>query len=60
MNMRIPRASHVLLRLTRVMVDICLKTVLRRIGDYRIEDGFQPDYTASEARALKTLPVLFT
>ncbi|MGH6614455.1 cytochrome P450 [Sphingomonas sp.] len=44
----------------RVMIDICLKTVLRRIGDYRIEDGFQPDYTASEARALKTLPVVFT
>ena len=44
----------------RVMIDICLKTVLRRIGDYRIVDGFEPDYTSSEARALKTLPVTFT
>jgi cytochrome P450 len=44
----------------RVMIDICLKTVLRRIGDYRIADGFEPDYTSSEARALKTLPVEFT
>jgi cytochrome P450 len=43
----------------RVMIDICLKTALRRIGDYRIVDGFVPDYTSSEARALKTLPVEF-
>lgn len=44
----------------RVMIDVCLKTVLARIGDYRIADGFEPDYTSSEARALKTLPVVFS
>lgn len=44
----------------RVMIEICLKTMLRRIGDYRIADGFVPDYTSSEARALKTLQVVFT
>jgi cytochrome P450 len=44
----------------RVMIAICLKTMLRRIGDYRIADGFTPDYTSSEARALKTLMVEFT
>jgi cytochrome P450 len=44
----------------RVMIEICLKTALRRIGDYRIEAGFEPSYTSSEARALKTLPVVFT
>ncbi len=43
----------------RVMIEICLKTVLRRIGDYAIEKGFEPSYTSSEARALKTLPVVF-
>lgn len=44
----------------RVMIRICLETMLRRIGDYRIAPGFTPDYTSSEARALKTLMVEFT
>ena len=44
----------------RVMIEICLKTVLARIGNYSIADGFEPDYTSSEARALKTLSVVFT
>lgn len=44
----------------RVMIDTCLKTMLGRIGDYRIAPGFTPDYTSSEARALKTLMVEFT
>ena len=44
----------------RVMIDICLKAVLTRIGDYRIAEGFVPEYTPSEARALKTLMVRFT
>lgn len=44
----------------RVMIDVCLKTILNRIGDYRIAEGFVPDYTSSEARALKTLMVEFT
>jgi cytochrome P450 len=44
----------------RVMIDICLKTALRRIGDYAVVDGFVPEYTSGEPRALKTLPVTFT
>jgi len=44
----------------RVMLETCLKTVLRRLPDYYIEPGFEPEYTASEARALKTLPIVFT
>ncbi len=44
----------------RVMIDVCLKTILNRIGDFRIAEGFVPDYTSSEARALKTLMVEFT
>ena len=44
----------------RVMLDVCLKTVLRRLPDFAIPADFQPDYTSSEARALKTLPITFT
>lgn len=44
----------------RVMIDVCLRTVLARVGDYKLAHGFVPDYTSSEARALKTLPVSFT
>lgn len=44
----------------RVMIEVCLKAMLRRIGDYRIQPGFTPEYTSSEARALKTLMVEFT
>lgn len=44
----------------RVMLQTCLTTVLARLGDYEVEPGFEPDYTASEARALKTLPIQFT
>lgn len=44
----------------RVMIDVCLKTVLRRIGDFAVRADFVPDYTSSEARALKRLPVTFS
>jgi cytochrome P450 len=44
----------------RVMLETCLKTVLRRLPDFGLEPGFEPAYTASEARALKTLPLVFT
>lgn len=44
----------------RVMLDVCLKTVLRRLPDFAVSADFEPDYTASEARALKTLPITFT
>lgn len=44
----------------RVMLETCLKTVLRRLPDFAVEAGFKPEYTPSEARALKTLPITFT
>lgn len=44
----------------RVMLRICLETMLRRLPDFAVADGFQPEYTSSEARALKTLPLIFT
>ena len=44
----------------RAMLETCLKTVLQRLGDFSVEPGFMPEYTNSEARALKTLPLVFT
>jgi cytochrome P450 len=44
----------------RVMLDVCLKTVLRRLPDFEVAADFEPDYTSSEARALKALPITFT
>ncbi len=44
----------------RIMLEVCLKTVLARLPDFRIEAGFQPEYTCSEARALTKLPIIFT
>jgi len=44
----------------RAMLEICLKTVLRRMPDYQLRPGFEPQYTPSEARALRTLPITFT
>jgi cytochrome P450 len=43
----------------RVMLDVCLKTMLRRLPDFEVAADFEPDYTSSEARALKTLPISF-
>jgi cytochrome P450 len=44
----------------RVMLETCLKTALRRMPDFAVPDDFEPEYTPSEARALKTLPIAFT
>lgn len=44
----------------RVMLQTCLATMLRRLPDFTVPADFQPEYTPSEARALKTLPILFT
>ena len=44
----------------RIMIETCLETMLQRIPDYAVAADFAPDYTASEARALKSLPVSFT
>jgi hypothetical protein len=34
--------------------------MLTRIPDFAVEAGFEPQYTPSEARALTSLPVVFT
>ncbi len=44
----------------RVMIEACLKSMLTRIPDFAVEAGFAPQYTPSEARALTSLPVVFT
>ncbi len=44
----------------RVMLQTCLETMIRRLPDFRVSADFQPEYTPSEARALKTLPIAFT
>jgi cytochrome P450 len=44
----------------RAMLETCLKTVLRRMPDSQLQPGFEPQYTPSEARALRTLPITFT
>ncbi len=44
----------------RLMLGTCLKTMLARAYDFTVEDGFQPEYTPSEARAIKSLPIRFT
>jgi cytochrome P450 len=44
----------------RVMMLACLRSMLTRIPDFAVESGFQPQYTPSEARALTSLPVVFS
>jgi cytochrome P450 len=44
----------------RVMLETCLRTMLARLPDFAVPDDFQAEYTPSEARALKTLPIVFT
>lgn len=44
----------------RIMLETCLKTMLARAYDFAVEEDFVPEYTPSEARALKTLPLRFT
>jgi cytochrome P450 len=44
----------------RVMMQACLTSMLTRIPDFAVEAGFEPQYTPSEARALTSLPVMFT
>ena len=43
----------------RVMLETCLKTMLARVPDFSVPIDFNPEYTPSEARALKTLPIIF-
>jgi cytochrome P450 len=44
----------------RVMLQTCLETMMRRLPDFTVPADYEPEYTPSEARALKTLPVVFT
>jgi len=44
----------------RIMLEICLKTMLRRAPDFAVPADFVPRYTCSEARALTALPITFT
>lgn len=44
----------------RVMLHTCIETMLRRLPDFEVLAAFEPEYTPSEARALKTLPIVFT
>lgn len=44
----------------RIMLEVCLKTMLRRVPDFAVPGEFVPQYTCSEARALTALPITFT
>jgi cytochrome P450 len=44
----------------RVMLHTCLETMMRRLPDFTVPADYEAEYTPSEARALKTLPVVFT
>ncbi|MDB5970182.1 MAG: cytochrome [Hydrocarboniphaga sp.] len=54
--------AHVCLgrNLARLEIEILLKTVLARLGDYRVADDFEPEYLVGEARGMKQLLVDFT
>ncbi|MGQ0619475.1 MAG: cytochrome P450 [Panacagrimonas sp.] len=54
--------AHICLgrNLARLEIEILLKAVLERVGDYNALPGFEPDYLAGEARGMKSLPVRFT
>lgn len=54
--------THVCLgrNLARLEIEVLLKIVFERLGDYRAVPGFQPEYLAGEARGMKSLPVTFT
>jgi len=54
--------AHICLgrNLARLEIEILLKTVLERFGDYKVDDSFAPDYLVGEARGMKSLPVTFT
>jgi len=54
--------AHICLgrNLARLEIEILLKAVLERFGDYQVLPGFEPAYFAGEARGMKTLPVTFT
>lgn len=46
--------------LARLEIEVLLGIVLARLPDYRVVEGFTPDYLVGEARGMKSLPVRFT
>lgn len=54
--------AHVCLgrNLARLEIEILMKAVLTRLGDYRVAAGFEPEYLVGEARGMKQLPVEFS
>ena len=54
--------AHVCLgrNFARVIIQTVLVTVLTRLADYRVADGFTPVFTVGEGRRMKSLPVTFT
>jgi cytochrome P450 len=46
--------------LARLEIELLLKIVFERLPDYRVVDGFKPDYLVGDTRGLKSLPVIFT
>ena len=61
-HMSFGAGAHICLgrNLARLEIEILLKAVLQRLGDYHAVQGFEPDYLAGEARGMKSLPVRFT
>ncbi|WP_169729289.1 cytochrome P450 [Solimonas soli] len=53
--------AHICLgrNLARLEIEILLKTVLERFGDYEVAADFAPEYLVGEARGMKSLPVRF-
>lgn len=54
--------AHICLgrNLARLEIELLLKVVLQRLGDFQAPADFAPDYLAGEARGMKALPVSFT
>ena len=48
------------LHLGRAFVKILLQIVLDRLPDYKVVEGFEPDYAVGETRGIVSLPVTFT
>ena len=44
----------------KVFLRSVLKGVLKRIPDYQLPEGFEPEYKTAEARGIESLPVTFT
>jgi len=54
--------AHICLgrNLARLEIELMLRAVLTRLGDYQVAGEFAPEYLVGEARGMKSLPVSFT